>query len=230
MLVVFSAGGLAPAWGLRPAALRSVGAMVATASPPRVTLDPFPAAGRRGEVAGGRARIVETAGGAEVAAVEQLAAPPSTGLRPRRWDDLEVLRLAALAVWRDVALPFVLTDPSVGVRELPPRSTAAGRRHRLEVTFPREWAVGPGPLVVHVDRELRIRSQEYRLDLLGRPVAVWETSAGHCDFDGLVVATRRRAYPRVGDGPAPGPRLWWVDVLTAMAGPRPRGSGASPAG
>jgi hypothetical protein len=220
--VVFSAGGPALASKLRPFALRSVAVSVPTALPPRAVLDPFPSAGLRGQLEPGVVRIVDGATGR--ARAERAVPGGHAGLAARRrWDDLDLLRFAAGAMWTYLALPFVLAWPEVAAREVEPCDEAGERWRRLEVTFPEGWPTHCRVQTLHLDAGLRIRRHDYTAEAFGP----WARAAHYldrwCDFDGFWVPTRRRVFPRRADGHRrAGPLLLWIDVITAFlipAGP-----------
>ena len=204
-MVIFSVGGVGMGRHGKRAVLRCQPSVVTLSGPPVIVLDPFPALGggaasrpeadpHRGVVAGGRARLLR----GEVELDARPLAAPGRG----RWDDLDVLSFAAATLFGWIVLPAMLHDPALAVRELEgPRAGALGR---LEVTAPPGWPAGATRHVLHVDADgLVHRHEEGRL--------VHEL-AGHCDFDGALIATRRRTRARVGGRLVP---LRWADVVAA---------------
>jgi hypothetical protein len=193
-MVIFSAGVVGVGAHGKRAALRCQPSVVTLGGPPTIVLDPFPSDGAHGMVAGGRARVVRD--GAEVGA--RALAPPGK----RRWDDLDVLSFAAATLFGWIVLPAMLGDPVLRVRPLEPG--------RLEVSVSAGWPTGPAEHVVDVGADgLVYRHEEGRLvhDL-----------TGHCDFEGTIVATRRRTRARVGGRLVP---IGWADVVAAHVLPDP---------
>jgi hypothetical protein len=194
VMVIFSLGGASLAAHGKRSALRCQPSVLTLAAPPVIVLDPYPTSGAKGIVADGRARVV--GGDAEVDG--RPLGPPGRG----RWDDLDVLSFAAATLFGWIVLPALLDDPALAVRRLD-----AGR---LDVTVPDGWPAGAERHVLHVDGDGLVRRHD-------EGHLVHELS-GHCDFGGVVVATRRRTRARVAGRLVP---MHWADVVAAHVLPEP---------
>ena len=199
LMVIFSAGGVGLAPSLRRGAVRCRTGFLPTAAsqPPSAVLDPYPAAGSRGVLGGGEARLLGPAD--EVVAARPLASAVAGLARPG-WDELSVLAFAAGTLWTWIALPFLLDAEDVLVRE------RAGRR--LEVELPPAWPATASRHALQVDPDGRIVRHRETWSVRGRHVGVHHELGGHCDFGGVLVATTRRS------------RLIWTDVVAAALIPK----------
>src|SRR5947209_7364393 len=202
-MVIFSVGGLGLAVHGKSGTLRCQPSVVTLAAPLDVVLDPFPEPGVRGVVSAGRARVVrdgvDVAGGAL-----------SRELPPGRWSDVDVLAYSATTLFGWIVLPVLLDDPAWERRQLEP---ADGLR-RLEVT------VSGQRHVVGVDGDGLVRRHEE-----GRVV---HELSGHCDFEGIVVATPRRTRTRAKPDRRSVP-VGWADVVAAHVLPNVPSGPAAPA-
>ena len=191
LMVIFSAGGLGLAVHGRSGTIRCQPSVVTLAAPLDVVLEPFPEAGSRGLVAGGRARIVRDD-------VDVASGAVGADLPRGRWSDLDVLSYAASTLFGWIVLPVILDGPAVERRELEP----SGDLRRVEVVvLGRRHVVG-------VDGDGLVRRHE-------EGHVIHELS-GHCDFEGTIVATRRRTLIRT--DPAWNRRsvpVAWADVVAA---------------
>ncbi|HWC12019.1 MAG TPA: hypothetical protein VG455_12435 [Acidimicrobiales bacterium] len=144
------------------------------------------------------------------------AAFPPLSLEPRRrpwWRRTDVARFAAVAMWTYVHVPFVLAQRDVDVELLEPWDEEGEVWQRLAVTFPPRITTHCPRQVVYVDPERRIRRHDYTALAIG----TWAHAAHYCRhhrmFDGVLVPTRRRVYPRRRDQRARRhPLLVWIDV------------------
>lgn len=211
----FSSGGLAFASKLQGHAVRDVEARIATRGQ-HVTLAPFPRAGQRGVMdQSGTVSIVTDAG--EVLHRRENARAAFGDLRHRLWwDRLDILYFAAYAVWTYVSVPFVLERQDYEVSEIEPWVAEGERWRRIAVRFPEPVHTHSRDQVFYLDE----RGLIFRHDYTAEPIGAWARAAHYCTehqrFDGLVIPTCRRVYPRRPDNSSRrAPRLVWIDVPEA---------------
>jgi hypothetical protein len=213
--VRISAGGLAFASKLQGHAVRDVQARVAT-SGQHVTFAPYPTRGRRGVLEqDGTVRIETDAG--EAVQERSNARGAFADLRHKLWwDRLDILYFATYAIWTYISTPFLFVREDYRVRELEPWVEDGERWRRLAVTFPEHVHTHSREQVFHIDQNGLIRRHDYTAE----PIGGWAKAAHYCldhqTFDGLVIPTRRRVYPRKpNDERRRRPRLVWIDVTSA---------------
>jgi hypothetical protein len=91
----------------------------------------------------------------------------------------------------------------------------------LAVTFPEHVHTHSREQVFYVDaKDGLIRRHDYTAE----PIGGWAKAAHYClahrSFDGLVLPTRRRVYPRKANNHRRvGPLLVWIDVAQAATSP-----------
>ena len=114
---------------------------VSTAEP-RVVLEPFGGAGRRGILEHGAVRIEDPSG--QVVARRDDPRPKFRRLRRNFWwDDLDLLYFAAYALWGYINAPSCSRTPTMRSAEIDPWVERRETWRGLEVTFPDDV---PGPL------------------------------------------------------------------------------------
>ncbi len=215
--VQVSSGGLAFASKHQGRAVRDVEARIATRGQ-HVTLTPYPAPGQRGVLeAGGTVRILTDEG--ELVEERDSARGAFGDLRHQLWwDRLDILYFATYALWTYVSTPFVLAREDYRIRELDPWVENGESWRRLAVRFPEHVHTHSREQVFYFDDAGLIRRHDYTAE----PIGGWAKAAHYCldhrDFDGLVVPTRRRVYPRRrSNRRRRGPLLVWIEVPRAAA-------------
>jgi hypothetical protein len=213
-----SSGGLAFATKHQGRAVRDVEARIST-SGQHVVLTPYPEPGQRGVLEeGGTVRIETDAG--ELIEDRKHARSAFQDLRHRLWwDRLDILYFATYAMWTYVSTPFVLVREDYRVIELERWVEGGESWRRLAVTFPEYVHTHSREQVFYVDAGGLIRRHDYTAE----PIGGWAKAAHYCldhrTFDGLVVPTRRRVYPRRRDNRRrAGPLLVWIEVPRAAVG------------
>jgi hypothetical protein len=215
VVVRLSSGGLAFATKLQGSAVRDVEARVSTQGQ-HVVFAPYPRSGRRGVLEQDGGVRIETDSGELIEAREH-ARSAFTDLRHKLWwDRLDILYFATYAMWTYVSSPFVFTREGYQVRELDPWEESGERFKRLAVTFPKDVHTHSREQVFYIDANGLIRRHDYTAE----PIGGWAKAAHYCldhqSFDGLIVPTRRRVYPRRRDNRRRSrPRLVWIDVSSA---------------
>ena len=117
------------------------------------------------------------------------------------WDDLHLAYFSGYAIWNYLNTPFLFQLPGVRTEEIEPWDEHGERRRRLKVTFPDSIATHCSEQVFHVTAAGLIARLDYSADVTGGiPTAHYLSD--YRDFDGIRIATKRRAYRRKTDGTA----------------------------
>jgi hypothetical protein len=207
-----SSGGLAFASKLQGSAVRDLEARVST-SAQHVVFDPYPRAGQRGVLEQDGAVRIETDAGELVEAREN---PRSAFMDLRHklwWDRLDILYFGTYAIWTYLSTPFVFAREDYELAELDPWEENGERWQRLAVRFPAHVHTHSREQVFYIDASGLIRRHDYTAEPLGS----WANAAHYCldheSFDGLIVPTRRRVYPRKRNNRRRAhPLLVWIEV------------------
>lgn len=213
-----SSGGFAFASKLQGHAVRDVQARISTREQ-HVVLTPYPQPGQRGVLLPDGTVRIETDEGATVESRER-AREAFADLRHKLWwDRLDILYFATYALWTYLSTPFVLARADYDVRELDPWVEGGERWRRLAVTFPEHVHTHSREQVFYFDASGLIRRHDYTAE----PIGGWAKAAHYCfdhqSFDGLVVPTRRRVYPRKPDNRRrAAPLLVWISIPTVSVG------------
>jgi hypothetical protein len=120
-------------------------------------------------------------------------------------------------MWTYISTPFIFARDGYGLAELDPWDERGERWRRLAVRFPAEVHTHCREQVFYIDANGLIRRHDYTAESLGS----WANAAHYCfehkSFDGLIVPTRRRVYPRRrSNQPRAHPLLVWIEVPTAQ--------------
>lgn len=216
--VDLSSGGFAFASKLQGRALRDLRATISTRGQ-HVVLSPYPEPGQRGILEQDGTVRIESDDGAVIETREH-ARDAFRGLRHQLWwDRLDILYFATYALWNYVSTPFVFARDEYEVTELNPWSENGEQYRRLAVTFPPAVHTHSCDQVFYIDANGLIRRHDYTAE----PIGGWANAAHYCSehrsFEGLIVPTRRRVYPRKSNNePRGGPLLVWIDVSHAAIG------------
>jgi hypothetical protein len=213
--VQISSGGLAFASKLQGHAVRDVEARISTRGQ-HVVFAPYPKKGQRGILEqDGTVRIQTDAG--ELVEARPNARSAFQDLRHKLWwDRMDILYFATYAIWTYVSTPFLFTREDYQLRELDPWGENGEHWRRLAVTFPGHVHTHSREQVFYVDGSGLIRRHDYTAE----PIGGWAKAAHYCfdhrSFDGLMVPTRRRVYPRKRNNRRrAGPLLVWIEVAGA---------------
>jgi hypothetical protein len=210
-----SAGGLAFASKGQGSAVRDVLARVSTRGQ-HVILAPYPRAGQRGVLQQDGSVRIETDAGALVEAREDARGAFGDLRHKLWWDRLDILYFATYALWTYVCTPFVFTREGYHVRELDPWHENGEHWRRIAVRFPENVHTHSREQVFYLDASGLIRRHDYTAE----PIGGWAKAAHYCldhqSFDGLIVPTRRRVYPRRRDNRRRArPLLVWISASDA---------------
>jgi hypothetical protein len=213
--VQISSGGLAFASKLQGHAVRNVEARISVGAQ-HVILTPYPQPGQRGVLDQDGTVSIETGDGALVEA----RGNARDGFRDLRhklwWDRLDILYFANYAIWTYVSTPFVFAREDYQLTELDPWVENGELWRRLAVTFPEHVHTHSRRQIFYVDATGLIRRHDYTAE----PVGGWAKAAHYCldhrSFDGLVLPTRRRVYPRKPNNQRRRrPLLVWIEIPRA---------------
>lgn len=117
------------------------------------------------------------------------------------WDDLNLAYFSGYAMWNYLNTPFMFLLPGVKTEEIEPWNESGEARRRLKVTFPDSIATHCSEQVFHVGLNGLISRMDYSAWVVGGiPTAHYLSD--YKDFDGIKIATKRRAYRRNSDGTA----------------------------
>ena len=207
-----SSGGLAFASKLQGHAVRDVEARISTRGQ-HVILTPYPGPGRRGVLDQDGTVRIETDEG-EPVEVRANARGAFGDLRHKLWwDRLDILYFATYAIWTYVSTPFVFAREDYQVVELGQWVEDGRPWRRLAVRFPDHVHTHSREQVFYLDPNGLIRRHDYTAE----PIGGWAKAAHYClddrSFDGLLLPTRRRVYPRKRNNRRrAGPLLVWIDI------------------
>ena len=223
-----SSGGLAFASKLQGSAVRATQVRVST-DRQHVVFEEYPREGQRGVLEPDGSVRIETSAGE----VLRRRADPRSAFSDARhrlwWDRLDILYFGAYAIWTYLSTPFVFARDGYELTELGPWEEEGERWERLGVRFPAELHTHSREQVFYIDAAGLIRRHDYTAE----PIGAWAKAAHYCmdheTFDGLVVPTCRRVYPRRADGRRRAhPRLVWIDVPSASVSPASSGPPPGP--
>lgn len=195
--------GLAFTLHMQPSALRNLRIEVRPHAR-EVMLDDFCRPGWRGVWTPDRVRLFDADG----RLIELRDKPRDSFARPikmLRWDKLDILYFAGYALWNYLGFPFILEEPGISLVE--------GRPGRLTARFDDSVPTHSPDQTFHIDRHGILLRHDYTADVIGH----WANAANLClaseTVDGMRFYTRRRVYPRLGDGgPIPFPMLVRIDL------------------
>jgi hypothetical protein len=131
------------------------------------------------------------------------------------WDDFQVAYFAGQASWNYFVAPFLFARPDFAVEEGEPWAEDGEVWRRLVVVFPPSIVAHSRRQTYYFDDRGLLRRHDYTVDLLGGGPTVHYPS-DYREFDGIMVATRRRVYVRHPDGtPARDALTVAIDVTDA---------------
>lgn len=110
-----------------------------------------------------------------------------------KWDPLHRVYFSGYAMWIYLNAPFMLIMPEVQTEEIAPLEQNGETWRGLQVTLPANLVSHSSVQKFYFGGDFLLRRQDYTLEIVGgRNVAhyVFEIKS----FDGLLVATKRRAY------------------------------------
>lgn len=111
-------------------------------------------------------------------------------------DELQLVFFCSVAIWNDLACPFLLARPDVVVEELPPREERKESWRRLRARFPPSVITLAPEQVFYFDANGLLRRTDH--DLFGMKVAQY--SWAHDSFGGVITPTLRRLHMLQPDG------------------------------
>jgi hypothetical protein len=202
-------GGFALASHGKGRALRDYEATIHTREP-RTVFDAYPKPGSRGVYEPERVRIESDAGEPLAERHDPRSYFRGSVRRNLWWDHLDLLYFAGYALWNYACSPFLLARPGFETEEI-----GAGE---LRVSFPPDVPTHSREQTFHFDEDGLLTRLDYTAEVFGSWAKAAHLCAEHREFDGIMVPTRRRVYPRRRDGrPRPRPTLVWIDVVSVSA-------------
>jgi hypothetical protein len=209
-----ASGGFAFVMRFQRGALEGFEGRVST-SEPRTVISPYPREGQRGIFEPEAVRIESDRG--EVLAERSNPRAAFRSLRHNLWwDELDLLHFAGYALWGYLTTPFMFLRPGFELEELEPWQEDGERWRRLKVVFPPDIPTHSREQVFYFDDTGLLRRLDYTAEVFGSWAKAAHLCFDHRDFEGLVVPTRRRVYPRRRDNrPRPRPTLVWIDISEA---------------
>jgi hypothetical protein len=135
------------------------------------------------------------------AVVEERANPRAAfagHTRDTPWDDLHQLYFSGYAMWTYLTIPFCLTWAGFEVAEIEPWQEQNETWRRLAVTFPPYLASHSLRQTCYFGADSRLRRHDYEVEVAGDFPAAHYVS-DYQDVSGLMIATRRRVFPRQPD-------------------------------
>jgi hypothetical protein len=115
------------------------------------------------------------------------------------WDDLHLAYFSGYAMWNYLNTPFMFALPGFATEEIESWNENGETWRRLKVTFPDSVATHSPVQVFYVGGDGLIVRLDYFANVTGGvPTAHYMSE--YRDFDGVRIATKRRAYRRNEDG------------------------------
>ena len=115
------------------------------------------------------------------------------------WDRLHLAYFCGYAMWTYLTAPFSFALPGVRCEDLGDWAERGETWRRLRVTFPDEIATHCSQQTFYYGEDGLLRRHDYTAEVVGGGPAAHYASA-YGEFDGIMVPTKRRAYPIGEDG------------------------------
>jgi hypothetical protein len=178
----------------------------------------YPARGQRGVFDNGSVHIESDAG--EVIAARPDARSAFGTLRRRLWwDKLDMLYFCGYALWTYLSLPFLAAEPGFEVNELGSWSEDGEPWRRMGIRFPADVHTHCREQILYFDKAGLLGRHDYTAEPVGARARAAHYCSEHRSFDGLIIPTRRRVYPRRANGrPLRALTLVWIDIEDVRVG------------
>jgi hypothetical protein len=177
-------------------------------------LDPFPKPGHTGVFAGDAVQVVDGRGSvikSREGAREAFFGLGSVG-RKLWWSELDILYFAGYAMWNYLTIPFLFEWPGFEVSEGEPIEVEGERWRRLNAVFPDDLHTHSRRQCFYFDSRGLLRRHDYTAQVVSRFANAVHLCDEHREVEGLVLPTRRRVVPRLGNRALPGPTLVWIEL------------------
>jgi len=119
--------------------------------------------------------------------------------RETLWDDLQAIYFSSYAMWNYLTEPFLLTYPGVKTQEIEPWNEEGERWRRLKAQFPPQIATHSAEQIFCYDEHGLLKRHDYSVEISGNTLGA-QYVYDHKEFDGIVLPTKRRVFPRLSDG------------------------------
>lgn len=157
----------------------------------------------------------ETSGGERLASRDdpRAAFSGASGLRRNlRWDVLDTAYFAGYAMWNYLTTPLLLAREEVEVSEGDPLESNGERWRRLDARFGHGIETHSERQSFYFDDRGLLRRHDYAATVVSRLARASHFCAEHRAFDGLVLPTRRRVYPRLLGRALRAPTVVWIEI------------------
>jgi len=187
-------GGIALPLRFQPGAFRYYEAHISTTEP-RTTIFPHPGGEYRGVFESTTVQVLDP--NMSVVQERKNARRFFTGFRRKfYWDDLDVMYFGGYALWNYLNLPFILASPGVIVNETDPWKGDKKTLRRLHAVFPEDMPTHCREQTFYFDSDNLLVRHDYTAEVFGQWAKASHYSWKHRNFDGIVIPTRRKVYPR----------------------------------
>ena len=128
------------------------------------------------------------------------------------WDALHLAYFSGYAMWNYLCTPFMFALPGFKTEEIDPWNENGEVRRRLKVTFPHTVATHCSEQIFHINGDGLVCRLDYGAEVASNiPTAHYVED--YKTFDGIKIATKRRALRRNPDGTAvPAPVAVAIDI------------------
>lgn len=159
---------------------------------------PFGGGSRKSSFRPDRVALLTDAG-EEIEALAQPRASFAGHTLETPWSELQLAYFAGYAMWTYLTLPFLLAEPGVVTQEIGRWEENGEILRRLAVTFPDNIATHSTQQTLYIDGQGLIKRHDYDVEIAGNTPGAHYLS-DYVEVQGIRFPTRRRIYPRQGDG------------------------------
>ena len=132
-------------------------------------------------------------------------------LKSPQWDALDRAQFNGYALWMYLTTPFFMLLPGMEVSEIDPLQEEGETWEGLNVTFPSNIPTHSKVQQFYFGRDNLIRRHDYHVDSSNFYAAQY--ISGLKEVQGIIVASKRRAYKKDPDGnPLPGEVMVKIDL------------------
>ena len=129
-----------------------------------------------------------------------------------RWDALHLAYVAGCALWTNLTVPFLLTEPGFVTEELDPWREDGETWRRLRALFPARIASHNAEQVFYFGPDGLLRRHDYSVEVVA-DATTGDYADEHAVYGGISFPTLRRAVRRRPDGTTePEPAFLTIDI------------------
>jgi hypothetical protein len=178
---------------------------------PRATLGRFSAPDRRVQFTPDRL-VLETDAGEVIESRDGPRAAFAGHVNETPWDRFHAAYFSGYALWTYLTQPFLYAYPGFVTEEIAPWEENGETWRRLKVIFPDNVASHSREQITYFGADGLMRRHDYAVDVLGGATGAHYIH-DYQQVGGLMVAHRRRVYPRGADNQrVPQPALVSIDI------------------